>query len=204
MPAVTPLALVETVGVLFGLLSVYYAAREDVLTWPAGLVNVVLFAILFWSNRLYLNVGLQGFYFLYSLYSWYMWLYGGEARSPLALSFTPGLAWPVLLLVAASGTLGMGWVFDVHTDNPQPYWDAATVALSVVAQFMLTRKWLENWAVWIVANLIYLGLGLWGANYQFAALQVVYIALSVMGYRRWSRSLASSRLVVAEDQGPGA
>lgn len=183
------LLLIETTGVIFGLLCVYYAAKENTLTWPLGLVNVALFGILFWSQRLYVNVGLQVFYFVYSLYSWWMWRYGGAGRTVMKLSLTPERAWLPLIAVVpvATGLVGLG--FDAYTDNPLPYWDAATVALSVVAQFMLTQKWLENWWVWIVANVIYIHLGLSGASYLFAALQVVYIALSVLGYVRWRRDL---------------
>lgn len=186
----TGLGLVETIGVVFGLLSVYYAAREDLRTWPAGLINVVLFAVLFWAGRLYINVGLQVFYFFYSLYSWWRWRYGGHGGTVLPLALTPAGAWPWLLTSVVGATLAVGWGFDAWTDNPLPYWDAASVALSVVAQFMLTQKWLENWWVWIVANALYIYLGLAAGNWQFAALQVVYIALSVGGLRRWRQDLA--------------
>lgn len=186
----TLLTFIETAGVVFGLLSVYYAAREDNRTWPAGLANVVLFGILFWASQLYINVGLQVFYFVYSLYGWWKWVYGGAGRRALPLALTPRRVWFPLTALTAAGTLAFGWTFDRYTDNPLPYWDAATVALSVAAQFMLTHKWLENWGVWIAANLIYIYLGLASGSYQFAALQVVYIALSVMGYRRWRRDWA--------------
>lgn len=192
MMSLAPLTLIETAGVVFGLLSVYCAAREDNLTWPAGLANVTLFGILFWANRLYINVGLQVFYFVYSLYGWWMWVYGGAGRRSLPLSLTPRRAWPPLAVLAASASLSLGWAFDRYTDNPLPYWDALTVALSVAAQFMLTHKWLENWWVWIAANLIYIYLGLSSSSYQFAALQVAYIALSLVGYRRWRRDWAKA------------
>jgi len=183
------LTLIETGGVVLGLCSVYYAAKENELTWPTGIANVILFGVLFWANKLYVNVGLQIFFALYSVYSWWMWRYGGVGRQAMQLALTPDRAWwPVFAFVLAA-TLMLGLFFDFSTDNPLPYWDAATVALSVAAQFMLTQKWLENWWLWIVANVIYIHLGLSSQSYQFVALQGVYIALSVMGYRNWRRDL---------------
>lgn len=185
------MSLPETLGVLFGLFSVYYAARDDILTWPATLLNVSLFAIWFWGHGLYINVGLQVFYFLYGVYGWWVWARGGAGRQPRRMGLTPDTAWAPLSVLVGAGTLGLGAVFDLATDNPFPYWDAATVALSVAAQFMLTQKWLENWWVWLPANTIYIYLALSSEppGYLFAGLQLVYIGLSIAGYAHWRRAL---------------
>ena len=178
---------IEVVGVIFGLLSVWFAVKEDNWTWPTGFVNSVLFGILFWGNRWYVNVGLQILYVLYNLYSWYMWLYGGKNRTAPVIKRTPASAWWALGAAVCVGTLVVGRTFALYTDDMVPYWDAVTVALSLVAQYMLTFKWLENWWVWIIANVIYLGLGVFNRNYIFAGLQIVNIGLSVMGYLAWKK-----------------
>jgi nicotinamide mononucleotide transporter len=184
--------IAETLGVVFGLLSVYYAVRESAWTWTTGTVNVVLFAFLFWEAKLYVNVLLQIIYVLYNVYGWYWWKRGGQAQAGLTISATPARGWWVLAPTSAAATLAIGFVFAAFTDNPLPYWDAATVALSLAAQFMLARKWLENWWVWIAANLIYFGMCLYTALYQIAFLQIVYIALSVLGWLQWKRTLAAA------------
>ena len=181
------MSLVEVVGVIFGLLSVWFAIKEDNWTWPTGIVNCVLFGILFWGNRWYVNVGLQVLYVVYNLYSWYMWLYGGKGRTAPVIDRTPARAWWVLWPAVGVGTLAVGRIFTLYTDDTVPYWDAVTVALSLVAQYVMTRKWLEHWWVWIIANVIYLGLGVHNRNYVFAGLQVVNIVLSVMGYLAWRK-----------------
>lgn len=179
----------ESLSLLTGLVSVYYAAREDIRTWPVGLVYAVVLAVVFWADRLYINVGLQGVYLLYNLYSWHGWRHGGADGQAPRIVLTPSSAWLPLggALLLFTGLLG--WGFDQWTDNPQPYWDAVTVALSLVAQYALTRKWLENWFIWITSNVIYMGLFLAATNYQLAALQVIYIALSVSGYQHWRTQL---------------
>jgi len=182
---------VEIVGVIAGLLSVYFAVKEDNRTWSIGMLNAAMFGVMFFVGRYYVNVGLQALYVLYNLYSWRMWLRGGPQNTPPAPTRTPRAAWLPMLLAVAGFVVLFGWVFDNFTDGALPYWDALTTALSLVAQYALTRKWLENWGIWITANAIYIGLGVAGGNYWFAALQVAYIALSVSGYVRWRAELAA-------------
>jgi nicotinamide mononucleotide transporter len=177
--------LVEILGVITGLASVYYAVKEDNRTWSIGIFNAVLFGVMFFVDRYYVNVGLQALYVAYNLYSWRMWLRGGPKDTPPEPAPTPRAAWLPLLLATLAFTGLFGFVFDRYTDGALPYWDALTTALSLVAQYALTRKWLENWWLWITANAIYIGLGVAGGNYWFAALQVAYIALSLSGWWRW-------------------
>jgi nicotinamide mononucleotide transporter len=179
--------LLETTGVIFGLFSVWYAVRAHNATWWTGTVNSLVFGVLFFKARLYVNVILQIIYVFYNLYGAYMWRYGGRNRTAPAIALTPAAAWGVMLAAGVVATWLVGHVFAIYTDNPQPYWDATTVGLSLVAQYMLAQKWLENWWVWIVSNVIYLGLCAVAALYQIAGLQVVYIVLSVMGYLAWRK-----------------
>ncbi len=188
MPGIAKTGL-ETVGVIFGLFSVWYAVKAHNATWWTGIVNSVLFGWLFFQARLYVNVLLQMIYVFYNLYGWYMWRYGGKDRTPPPVGLTPVRAWSVLAPAGVLAVWGVGWLFSMYTDNPLPYWDATTVGLSLVAQFMLAQKWLENWWVWVLANVIYLGLCAYTGLYQMAALQGVYIALSVIGYLAWWKEL---------------
>jgi nicotinamide mononucleotide transporter PnuC len=181
---------VEILGVITGLLSVYYAVKEDNRTWSIGIVNALLFGVMFFVDRYYVNVGLQALYVAYNLYSWRMWLHGGLRHTPPAPSATPRAAWLPLLLAVAAFTAVFGWVFATFTDGLLTYWDALTTALSLVAQYALTRKWLENWWIWIAANCLYIGLGLASGSYWFAALQVAYIALSASGWARWRSEIS--------------
>jgi nicotinamide mononucleotide transporter len=195
---------IEGVGVIFGLLSVWFAVKEDNWTWPTGIVNSVLFGVLFYGNRWYVNVGLQVLYVLYNLYSWYMWRYGGQNRTAPRIGRTPARAWWALVPALGLGTLLVGRIFTLYTDDTVPYWDAVTVALSLVAQYMMTRKWLEHWGVWIVANGIYFGLGLASQNYVFAGLQIVYIGLSLMGFLAWRQDWRAARVVAVPAEATAA
>jgi nicotinamide mononucleotide transporter len=197
---------IEILAVITGLLSVYFATREDNRTWSIGILNAALVGVMLYFDRYYVNIGLQVIYILYNLYSWRVWKRGGSNQAEGAVAPTPRRAWPVLIAATIAFTLLIGWVFDTFTDGALPYWDAVTVALSLVAQYALTRKWLENWWIWIAANLIYIGLWFVARNYLYAALQIVFIGLSIAGYVGWRRKLevGSRRLEAGSQSQPSS
>jgi nicotinamide mononucleotide transporter len=138
-------------------------------------------------------VGLQVLYIGYNVYSWRVWRRGATPNQSSNPTPTPTGAWLPLGLATVAFTGLFGWFFAAFTDGALSYWDALTTALSLVAQYALTRKWLENWWIWIGANLIYIGLGVAAGNRLFAALQLAYIALSFSGWWGWRKQIAAQR-----------
>jgi nicotinamide mononucleotide transporter len=179
----------ENVAVAFGMVSVYLSTREKIASWPTAIVNVGIFFFVFWKARLYADAGLQIVYLVLSIYGWYEWLYGGAQHTRLRVTRTSAQQWVVMTLLAASFAGGLGWFLSRHTDSPVPYLDASLTAFSLMAQWMMTRKQLENWGVWIAVNLVYVpvlvvrGLSLTAVQYA------VFIVLAAMGLRDWRRSL---------------
>lgn len=179
----------ELVGVLFGIVAVWLTTRQNVWCWPIGLVNVGLFIVVFQQAKLYADMGLQVIYVLLCLYGWYRWLHGGPGQGTLAVSRTPA-RWLVLLaIVGAVVAALLGLTLYRHTDASLPFWDSSTTAFSLVAQWMQARKWIENWIVWIVVDVVYVGIYLWKGLFPTAALYAAFIALAVLGLVEWRRSL---------------
>ena len=180
---------VELVAVAFGLVSVWLAAREHILNWPTAIVNVALFFVLFWQARLYADAVLQLFYLSLSLYGWWAWLRGGAQHSALRVSQAGRTVWLAGLPLSLAFGTGLGAFLQRHTDSPVPYLDALLTSTSLLAQWMMTRKLLENWIVWIVADVIYVPMfisrGLPWTSVQYA----VFLVLAWMGYTGWRRSL---------------
>jgi nicotinamide mononucleotide transporter len=182
----------EIVGVAFGVVSVWLTVRENIWCWPTGLVNVALFIIVFWQARLYADMGLQVVYVVLSLYGWYEWLHGGRNRGALAVSRAP------LAAVVAGGLGGvafagfLGATLKHTTDASLPYWDSATTSFSLVAQWMLTRKWIENWVIWIAVDVVYVGIYLAKQLYLTAGLYAVFLGLATLGLLQWKKTLAAS------------
>ncbi|HSB60517.1 MAG TPA: nicotinamide riboside transporter PnuC, partial [Vicinamibacteria bacterium] len=158
----------EAVGVLFGIVSVYLTVRQSIWCWPTGLVNVGFFILVFAQARLYADMGLQVVYVALCLYGWYEWLHGGPDRGTLAVSRTPRLALGLLAVLGTAGAVLLGSALHRHTDASIPFWDSTTASFSLVAQYMLTRKWLENWIVWIAVDVVYVGMYVFKALYLTA------------------------------------
>ena len=147
---------------------------------------------MFWQAQLYADMGLQGVYVLLCLYGWYEWLHGGPGRGVLVVTRTPRPARPVLAALGTAGAGLLGLALERLTDASLPFWDSSTTAFSLVAQYMQTRKWLENWVVWIVVDLVYLGIYTYKALYLMTGLYAVFLVLAVLGHLDWTRSLEAS------------
>lgn len=179
----------EILAVVFGIISVYLSTRENIWSWPTALINVGLYFVVFYEAKLYADMGLQVIYIVLALYGWYHWLYGGPRRTTLPV--TRG-APHQLLIAAAVGVVG-GWAIGAllarFTDASLPYLDASLTSASLVAQWMATRKLLENWVLWIAADIVYVGMFIYKRLYPTAALYLVFTVLAIWGYTRWKASL---------------
>lgn len=190
------IAWLELSGLISGLLCVWLLIRQNIWTFPIGLFYSVVSVVVFTQERLYADVLLNGYYVAMNGYGWYYWLYGGQQRSPdtLPVSFTPvRTRWILVALVTAS-TLAMGWFLDNRTDADLPYWDSATTTMSFAAMWMTARKYIDNWIVWLVVDIIATGMYIFKGIEFYAVLYGVYLFMAVAGWRAWKRSmeLASS------------
>ena len=184
----------EVLAVITGIISVYLSTRENIRSWPTALVNVALYFVVFYETKLYADMGLQAVYFALSLYGWYEWLYGGENRTELHVSRTPRALGVRLAIIGIACAAILGTLLARFTDAALPYIDSATTSTSLVAQWMMTRKILENWAVWVAVDVVYIAMFIFKQLYLTAGLYAVFLVLAVMGYVQWKRSLAERRL----------
>ena len=191
--AVRSTSYVELIAVVFGLLSVYLSAREHIVSWPTAIVNVGIFFFLFWKAKLYADAVLQLVYLTLSVYGWYEWLYGGAQHSRLKVSKTTRTEWLIVTPLFLVGGLGLGALLARYTDSPIPYFDAMLTAASLVAQWMMTRKRLENWLIWIAADIVYVPVFI-RRGLPFTALQyAVFLVLAAMGWYGWRQSLRTQQ-----------
>ena len=180
----------ELVAAVLGMLGVALGIRQNVWTWPVGIANVSLTFVVFFRAGLYSDMGLQVVYFLLSAYGWHQWLHGGEGHTALTVSRTPRGVWASLAIVGVIFWAALGTFTARMPGAAVPYIDAATTTTSLVAQYMTTRKLLENWIVWIVVDTAYVALFIWRGLYLLAALYAVYLVLAFFGHFAWKRTLA--------------
>ena len=180
----------ELLGVTLSILYLLLSIRQNILLWPVGIVGALIYMVVFFQSKFYADMGLNGYYFLISIYGWITWskarlkdkhgmavIHVGIVRSGLLLAITLFL----FLLI--------GYLLDNYTDSPIPYWDALTTSGSIVATWMLTRKIIEHWIIWVIVDLISLGLYVYRGLYPTAVLFAIYTAMAVIGYIQWNRSI---------------
>ena len=188
---------VELIGVVLGIVTVYLSARENVWSWPTALVNAAMFVIVFFRTGLYSDFGLQIIYFVLSLYGWYEWLYGGANRTELHVTRTPARLWLIFVMIGLVSWAVLSAITSRLPHAALPYMDSALVTVSLIAQYMMTKKYLENWILWIVVDVFYVGMFIYKKLNLTAFNYLVYLALAFVGYAAWRRSLAEQSAVVA-------
>ncbi len=175
----------EIAGFATGAACVWLLVRRNIWNFPIGIANNALFIWLFARSGLYADAGLQVVYIVLALMGWFWWTRGSAARAGLEVKTASFRTLAVCAVAVAVLTAAIQWGLDRYTNSTVAGWDAVTTSLSLVAQFMLSRKWIENWWFWIAADLIYMPLyaakGLW----LTAILYGVFLAMCIVGLVQW-------------------
>jgi nicotinamide mononucleotide transporter len=178
----------EVVAAAFGVISVFLSTRQNIWSWPTAIVNVALYAVVFYQGRLYGQMGLQPIYLALSVYGWYQWLRGGEAHTALRVSSASPRLIGALAVLNVVAWLALAAVLR-RTDAALPWLDALLTTTSLVAQWMMTRKILQNWLLWVAVDVVYVPMFISQRLYATAILYAAFLVLAVMGYVEWRRSL---------------
>jgi nicotinamide mononucleotide transporter len=180
----------EILGFVTGAASVLLAVRESAWNWPVGIVNNIFFLILFWKAKLYADAILQIVYIVISVFGWWNWLRGGRDHTQLPIRKTTARTGMLLATATAVATVLLAAVLWIFSDSAVPFGDGITTAFSLTAQYMLSRKLLENWWVWMTADVIYIALYCYKALYLTGLLYLLFLAMCIAGYVGWRKSLA--------------
>jgi len=189
----------EATSVLFSILYLVLAIRENLWCWPAAFLSSALTLAVVLGARLYSEVALNAYYIAMAVYGWYQWQYGGRRRGGEEL---PIGVWPLKMhALAIGGSLALsvviGWLMSRHTQAAFPYLDAFVTVSSVVTTYMVARKLLENWLYWIVVDGLALYLYWQRELYLFVGLFALYLVLVVIGLVRWHRDWRAQSMAPA-------
>lgn len=180
----------EVIAVIFGLLCVGFSVRQSIWTWPTGLVQVSLYVVIFYQAKLYSDVILHVIYVGVQFFGWYQWLHGGKDHGRLPVSELSGRARGGWITTAILGSAAWGSGMSSLTDAALPYGDAFTTVASLIAQWLMAKKKIENWLFWIVVDVVAVGIYTVKELYLTAGLYGVFLVMCVLGYRAWKRDLA--------------
>lgn len=176
----------QIVGFATGAACVLLAARRNVWTYPLGIANNLVFLAVFVPAGLYAAAGLQLVYLGLGVHGWLRWTRGVEQQRTY-IARTPRRAVIWLIVAGVAGAAVLAWLLTTFTDSQVALADAVTTSASLVAQYMLNRKWIENWFVWIGVDIAFVMLSIATGLWIIAALYALFIALCVFGLRSWRR-----------------
>ena len=205
------LSWIEAIGTVFGLLCIWCASREKIINYLFGLINVTLFAAIFFQIQLYASLLLQVFFFAANIYGWYAWSRQNEAQEAalkvrwlsrqqtlalggvcavvlMTLFIDPVFATLTRIMIALLQTFGMQVAMPDLQPDAFPFWDSTMLVLSIAAMMLMTRKFVENWLLWVVIDVISVVIYAVQGVYAMSLEYVLLTAIAVMGSYSWIKS----------------
>ena len=183
---------IEVLGTILGLLYIFFSIRQHILTWPTGLFTSLLYTVVFFQSGFYADMGLQVYYVAISIYGWYYWLKGGKKTGQsnvVPVIRVQQKLWPKLIVATIFFYAIILFILIRYTNSTVPVMDSLTTALSITATWMLAKKYIEHWIIWIFVDLISAGLYIYKDLWPTVILFIVYTIMAVLGYIEWKKDL---------------
>ena len=179
--------VLEIIAVFFGLLSVWYARKEDIKVYPTGIISVVIYVYICVGVKLYADMGINFVYFVMSVYGWYTWTRKDQSKELLKITYCTKKQHLISLAMFLFFFISLIYILTNHTDSTVPYLDAFNTSIFIVGMWLMAIKKIENWIYWIIGDAIsiplYLYKGLVLTSFQFT----VFLILAIMAYLEWKR-----------------
>jgi nicotinamide mononucleotide transporter len=181
--------ILQIVGVALGLTYLYLEYKANIWLWVVGLIMPIVHGTLYYRSGLYADFSMQLYYIAAGVYGLLAWSRKPKYSGQLKIAFTPIRVVPLIIVMYAVAHVAIYWVLVRFTDSTVPFWDSLSTALCIVAYWMLSRKYVEQWLVWLVVDVITVGLYIYKDIPITASLYVLYSALAIAGYMRWRKEI---------------
>lgn len=177
----------EIAGVLVGLVYLYLEYKASIWLWAASIVMPAIYIFVYYDAGFYADMGINIYYLIAGLYGWVLWVLKGTKEKPMPITNTPKREIAPLILIAAVCFAAIAAILVNFTDSDVPYGDSFTTALSIVGMWMLARKYVQQWLVWIVVDVACAALYIYKGLYPTAALYALYSVIAIAGYFKWKK-----------------
>jgi nicotinamide mononucleotide transporter len=188
-----PSSILEAFANATGGVAIYLVTREHTWNFPVGIVSSVAFLFFFYQSRFFGDAGLYVIYLYLGIQGWYWWLHGGENRSPLQVRQASPKLLVSLLLLVVPGTYVLMKILE-RVNGSYPLLDAFLTCMSLAAQYLVDRKYIENWYLWFFVDVIYIPLFISRGYYLTAALFALFLIFCVTGVLAWRKTLHANRM----------
>lgn len=182
---------IELLGAILGILYIIFSIRQNLLTWPTGIITSLLYIVVFFQSALYAAMGLQVYYVLISIYGWILWLRGKKenSKSLLPVQLVKRKLWIKIVAVSVIIYAVILFILLNFSDSDVPYMDSLTTSLSIVATWMMAKKYIEHWIIWIFVDVVSLGLYIHKNLWPTVVLFIVYTIMAFIGFVEWKKDL---------------
>ncbi|MGA2777835.1 MAG: nicotinamide riboside transporter PnuC [Steroidobacteraceae bacterium] len=187
------MSLLEFVAFIVSVLGVWLTTARSLWNFPFSLLSVALYGVIFYQVKLYADMGLQGIFAATLLYGLWQWLRGRSASGEVLVTRVRRAELLVSIVAGCAAAAVLGYLLDEHTDASLPWIDSLLLAGSLVASVWAARRNLENWWIWIVVDVLYVGVYLIKHLYLTAVLYAAFVVLAILGLRRWRSAAAEQR-----------
>lgn len=181
--------ILDFLGSSLGLIDTLLLVRASVLAWPFGILAICINIVLYFEVKLYADIGLQIVYLISSIYGWCYWLYGNNDKKPIAITH---ITWSMSLSLLIIGMIGVFLTDEIlilYTPSTTPLWDSTTAILSLIAQWLVCRKIIENWLLWLLIDSLYAGLYYYKGLPFHTMEHTIYLVIAVVGYIVWKKKM---------------
>ncbi|MBB3224712.1 nicotinamide riboside transporter PnuC [Pseudoduganella umbonata] len=182
----TPLELLSFV---LSIATVWLNIRQKHWAWLFAILSSALYGVVFFQSKLYGDMGLQLVFITVSFWGWYQWLHGDDTHARLPVTQLSWQGRAVAALGWIAGFIALAWFLKTFTDTDVPFADGFLTAGSLVGQLLLSRKKLENWHVWIIVDVLYVGLYVHKGLMLTAVLYGLFVVMAAIGLLAWRKSM---------------
>jgi nicotinamide mononucleotide transporter len=179
----------ENLAIISTLICVWLNTKQNIWGWPWAIVSSLLYGIIFYKEALYSDMELQLVFIIISIYGWWKWLNSSVVKDNLPVTNIPKKELVVSMIILVLFACISGYLHGKYTNASLPFFDSTLTAISLVAQWMLAKKYLQNWSLWIVANLGYIGMYFSKNLTGTSVLYFFLLALAVKGYLDWKKTI---------------
>jgi len=181
-------SVIESIATVLALICLYFTIKQKVYLWIFGIASSALLMFVLGKSKIYANMLLQLYYVIISVYGWIAWSKKKDDKNQiLRITLTSFRVWLILGFVFGIIFASTYYILRFYTDTDVPILDSFTTALSIIATYMLARKHLEHWILWIVVDAISLCLYGYKERYQLFFLFMVYTISAFYGYFSWRK-----------------
>lgn len=187
---------VEIFGFLVLVFYLYFSIKQNILLWPFGLIGALVYIYIYYSAQLYADMSLQVYYVLISIYGWFYWKTAKDKNEnvKLEVKYTNKNLALLLLITTLFLFIIFSFILAKYTNASLPYWDALTTAAGITATWMLAKKYIEHWIVWVFVNIISVIIYIYKDLHITAVLFVIYTTMAIVGYFQWRKQLIKLKI----------